>query len=87
MPHISHGRNSGARADDRHLIPETGNPGLLAGARDVTEPFVKAFDLEYDLINSDEDVPKLGVLTAKAFNTKRPVVALITSADEYVPGT
>ncbi|MAG33681.1 MAG: hypothetical protein CL908_22615 [Deltaproteobacteria bacterium] len=57
------------------------------GVRDLTEPFIKAFDLPYHLIDSDEDTKLIGEAFVQAKSRSGPVVILLTSADGYVAGT
>ena len=55
--------------------------------RDLTEPFLQAFEVSCHLVNSDEDVSRVSDAFAEAERTSRPVVLLLTSADQYVAGT
>ncbi len=57
------------------------------GVRDLTEPFIKAFDIPYHLIDSDEDTKLIGEAFEEARSRSGPVIALLTSADGYVAGT
>jgi len=57
------------------------------GVRDLTEPFIKAFDIPYYLIDSDEDTKLIGEAFEEARSRSGPVIALLTSADGYVAGT
>ena len=57
------------------------------GVRDLTEPFIDAFEIPHYLIDSDDDVDKIDQAYAEAERTSRPAIALITSADGYLAGT
>jgi sulfopyruvate decarboxylase TPP-binding subunit len=70
-----------------HKMQVTNGVRTVAGARDVTEPFLQAFEMPYVVVDSDADVPLIGQLARRAFDERRPVVALLTSADDYTPGT
>jgi hypothetical protein len=57
------------------------------GVRDLTEPFIKAFDIPYHLIDSDDDTKLVGEAFEQARSRSGPVVLLLTSADGYIAGT
>jgi sulfopyruvate decarboxylase TPP-binding subunit len=59
---------------------------MFKGMKDYTEPFLNAFDIKQYLINSDADVAKIGLACQEAYKSRRPVAALLTSADGYNPG-
>jgi sulfopyruvate decarboxylase subunit alpha len=50
-------------------------------AATYTERFINAFGLDYYLVESDADAPRIGHAFAEAARTKRPVVVLV--GDEY----
>ena len=50
-------------------------------AATYTEPFINAYGLDYYLVESDADAPRISVAFAEAAKTKRPVVVLV--GDEY----
>ena len=50
-------------------------------AATYTEPFINAYGLNYYLVESDADAPRISVAFAEATKTKRPVVVLV--GDEY----
>ncbi len=50
-------------------------------AATYTEPFIIAFGLNYYLVESDADAPRISVAFAEAERTRRPVVVLV--GDEY----
>lgn len=58
-----------------------------SGIRDLTEPSLQTYDISYDLLDSDNDVAKISEAFAEAERTSRPVALLLTSADNYIPGT
>ena len=45
------------------------------------EPFLKAFDIQYYLVESDADAPRISVAFEEAARKKRPVAVLV--GDEY----
>ena len=57
------------------------------GVRDLTEPFIKAFDIPYHLIDTDEDTKLVGEAFGQAESRSGPVILLLTSADGYIAGT
>ncbi|MDO8674013.1 MAG: hypothetical protein Q7O66_21590, partial [Dehalococcoidia bacterium] len=68
--------------------PQAGASNLFQGrGQDYTEPFLRAFDISYYLVNSNEDVSLVESACEEAWQTLKPVALLLTSADEYVPGT
>ena len=50
-------------------------------AATYTEPFINAYGLNYYLVESDADAPRIAVAFEEAQKTKRPVVVLV--GDEY----
>jgi sulfopyruvate decarboxylase subunit alpha len=50
-------------------------------AATYTERFINAFGLNYYLVESDADAPRIGIAFEEAERTKRPVVVLV--GDEY----
>ncbi|MDP2242044.1 MAG: thiamine pyrophosphate-binding protein [Burkholderiales bacterium] len=46
-----------------------------------TEPFLKAFGINYHLVENDADAPKISMAFAEARRNKRPVALLV--GDEY----
>jgi transketolase len=50
-------------------------------AATYTEPFINAYGLNYYLVESDADAPRIAVAFEEAQKTKRPIVVLV--GDEY----
>jgi sulfopyruvate decarboxylase TPP-binding subunit len=50
-------------------------------AATYTEPFINAYGLNYYLVESDADAPRISVAFEEAAKTKKPVVVLV--GDEY----
>jgi sulfopyruvate decarboxylase TPP-binding subunit len=50
-------------------------------AATYTEPFINAYGLQYYLVESDADAPRISVAFDEAAKTRRPVVVLV--GDEY----
>ena len=50
-------------------------------AATYTEPFLIAFGINYYLVESDEDAPRISIAFEEARRTKRPVAVLV--GDEY----
>lgn len=50
-------------------------------AATYTEPFINAYGLDYYLVESDADAPRISVAFEEAAKTRRPVVVLV--GDEY----
>ncbi len=63
------------------------NDDYWPGVRDLTEPFIKAFDIPYHLVDSDEDTKLVSEAFEQAESRSGPVVLLLTSADGYIAGT
>jgi sulfopyruvate decarboxylase TPP-binding subunit len=63
------------------------NDDYWPGVRDLTEPFIGAFEIPHLLVDSDETVCRIGEAFELAEKISRPVIALLTSADAYVAGT
>jgi len=59
---------------------------MRRGQREVTEPFLKALGIPYDIVDSDEDVPKVSEACSRAERDSMPVAVLLTSADDFAPG-
>jgi sulfopyruvate decarboxylase TPP-binding subunit len=57
------------------------------GVRDLTEPFIDAFEVPHLLVDDDAHVPRIAEAYARAERSSRPVIVLLTSADRYVAGT
>ena len=57
------------------------------GVRDLTEPFIDAFEVPHLLVESDDQVGRISEAFALAEKLSRPVIVLLTSADAYVAGT
>ncbi len=57
-----------------------------AGQRDITEPFLEALRIPYDLVGSDGDVGKISAAFSRAERESRPVALIVTTADGYLPG-
>ena len=55
--------------------------------KDYTEPFLKAFDIPYYLVDSDADVPKVGLACQEAWRLRKPVAVLLTAADKWTQPT
>ena len=67
-------------------LEDTPKGKMRRGQRDVTEPFLEALGIPYELVDSDEDVTKISDAFSRAERDARPVVLLLTSADDFVPG-
>ncbi len=63
------------------------NDDYWPGVRDLTEPFIKAFDIPYHLVDSDEDTKLIFEAFEQAERRSGPVIVLLTSADGYIAGT
>jgi sulfopyruvate decarboxylase subunit alpha len=59
----------------------------INGEKDYTESFYRAFDIPYYIVDSDDSVSLVGEACSVAFKTAQPVAVLLSSADEYEPGT
>ena len=57
------------------------------GVRDLTEPFIGAFEAPHFLVEADEHVGRISEAFAQAKRSSRPVIVLLTSADAYIAGT
>ncbi len=55
--------------------------------KDFTEPFLDAYGIRHHLVDTDEDVKKVGPAYEETLATHRPVALLLTCADGFVPGT
>lgn len=51
------------------------------------EPFLKAFDIPYFIVDSDDSTSRIAEAYARARRERGVVAVLLSSADEYVPGT
>ena len=69
----------------RHVETTPGGK-MRRGQREITEPFLKALGIPYELVSSDEDVGKISDAVCRAERDLRPVAVLLTSADDFVPG-
>lgn len=67
-------------------LQDTPEGKMKRGQREVTEPFLKALGIPYDLVDSDEDVPRISEAFSRAERDLRPVAVLLTSADDFAPG-
>ncbi len=67
-------------------VEDTPEGKVRRGQREVTEPFLKALDIPYELVNSDEEVGNISEALSRAQRDSRPVAVLLTSADDFVPG-
>ncbi len=56
------------------------------GEREITEPFLEALGIPYELVNTDQDVRKISEAFSRAGRDSKPVAVLLTSADDFVPG-
>jgi sulfopyruvate decarboxylase TPP-binding subunit len=56
------------------------------GQREVTEPFLEALGIPYELVTSDRDVGKVSEAFSRAERDSKPVALLLTSADDFAPG-
>ena len=56
------------------------------GQREITEPFLRALDIPYELVDSDEEVGRISAAVSRAQRESRPVAVLLTCADDFVPG-
>ena len=54
--------------------------------REITEPFLEALGIPYELVDSDQDVGKISDAFSRAERDSNPVALLLTSADDFVPG-
>ncbi len=54
---------------------------------DFTVPFLDAFGVKHYLVDTDEDVARVGLACREANELRRPVALLLSSADFYEPGT
>jgi sulfopyruvate decarboxylase subunit alpha len=54
--------------------------------RDYTEPFLDAFEIDYWLVDSDNDVAFVREACRRAYESNRPVAALLTKADNFEAG-
>lgn len=59
---------------------------MRRGQRQITEPFLQALGIPYELVDSDQDVPKISAAFSRAQRESKPVALLLTSADDFVPG-
>lgn len=69
----------------RNLV-NTPEGKMRRGQRQVTEPFLQALGIPYEIVGSDQDVPKISAAFSRAQRESKPVALLITSADDFVPG-
>ena len=59
---------------------------MKRGEREITEPFLEALGIPYELVNSDQDVGKISEAFSRAERDSKPIALLLTSADDFVPG-
>ena len=59
---------------------------MKGGVRDITEPFLNALGIPYELVDSDSDVGKISKAFSRAERDSKPVALLLTCADDFVPG-
>ena len=59
---------------------------MRGGQRDITEPFLEALEIPYELVDSDEKVGEISEAFSRATLESKPVAVLLTSADDFVPG-
>jgi len=59
---------------------------MRGGHRDITEPFLEALDIPYELVDSDDKVAKISDAFSRARRESKPVAVLLASADDFVPG-
>ena len=59
---------------------------MRGGHRDITEPFLEALDIPYELVDSDDKVAKISDAFSLARRESKPVAVLLASADDFVPG-
>ena len=69
----------------RNLV-STPEGKVRRGQRQITEPFLQALDIPYEILDSDQDVPKISAAFSRAQRDSKPVALLVTSADDFVPG-
>ena len=67
-------------------VETTSQGKMRRGQREITEPFLRALDIPYELVNSDEEVGRISDAISRAERDLRPVAVLLTSADDFVPG-
>jgi len=67
-------------------LKNTSAEKMKTGDRDVTELFLEALGISYELLNSDQDVGKISEAFSRAERDSKPVALLLTSADDFVPG-
>lgn len=63
------------------------NDDYWPGIKDLTEPFIEAFDIPYHLLATDEDTKVIPEAFAEAQRRAGPVILLTVSADDFMPGT
>jgi phosphonopyruvate decarboxylase len=59
---------------------------MTPGEGDITESFLEAMGIPYELLDSDQDVGKISAAFSRAERDSKPVALLLTSADDFVPG-
>lgn len=59
---------------------------MRRGQRDITEPFLEALGIPYELVDSDKKVGKITDAISRASRESKPVALLLASADDFVPG-
>ena len=63
------------------------NDDYWPGVRDLTEPFIDAFQVPHQMLASDDDTKRIPEAFAEAERREGPVILLLTTADDYVAGT
>jgi hypothetical protein len=59
---------------------------MKKGQRDITDPFLEALRIPYELLGSDEDVGKISEAFSRAERESKPVALIVTTADGFLPG-
>jgi phosphonopyruvate decarboxylase len=67
-------------------LQDTPRGRMRGGRRDVTEPFLQALDIPYQLVDSDVAVGRISEAFLRADRESRLVALLLTSADDFLPG-
>ena len=67
-------------------LEATSEGKMKRGQREVTEPFLEALGIPYELVDSDDKVAKISDAFSRARRESKPVAVLLASADDFVPG-
>ena len=67
-------------------MEDTPEGKMRRGQREVTEPFLEALGIPYELVDSDKEVSRISDAFSRAERDSKPVALLLTSADDFVPG-